>query len=363
MIALLSVIVGCASVAAVSGAGESIGFRLSVRRQQSGSVQTAKMMSKVALRGSAVDPYGIHLRDVGLTCVTDMDVGTPPQTIPLVVDMRSPYMAVSTSSSSASPSYNADASNTSELIQEEVSVHLTWAGSSLANLYEDQVADAPQFEFLGTDAKFIPVEKAGGVVGLSPAAGSVAPSVLEQIAALNGDEAAAFGFYWPLGEELGMVILGGDDSSAYMGDFNFLPMLSPDSWAVAVDDLLLGEVSYKQDVSAVLIDPSNPFLLYGPVAAVQAMAESIGATLTSDGVYKVDCSITMPKMIITLGGVKYKMKKDDLVFADQDGVCWFTVIPLQTASNDSWTLGWSFSQKYYVTYDAYRQRVGVALAA
>jgi hypothetical protein len=166
----------------------------------------------------------------------------------------------------------------------------------------------------------------------------------------------------------GELTLGGVDSAAYSGDFDYHDVTDTvpgkkGYWALALDDVQIDGTSMTSTKKAII--DSGTSLLAVPTADIKAIVAKVGAKpLVPGKEWTIDCDAAGPDVDFILGGKTYTLKKDDYVIKDGT-TCLFamTGIDVPAPAGPLYILGDVFMRAYYVKFDVAQSRLGIAKAA
>jgi len=205
--------------------------------------------------------------------------------------------------------------------------------------------------------------KFDGILGLGWGGISVdgVQTPLEALVASKQLDENAFAF--TLGDnEDGELVLGGVDTAAYTGDFEYVPLSSETYWEVKLDGVKVGGNAMTTAVKAIV--DSGTSLLAGPKDEVTKIAAAVGAKASIGGEFSIDCDATADDIEFVLNGKTYALKLADYVL-NSGGQCIFGMmgIDIPAPNGPLWILGDVFMRKYYVKFDIDGKQIGLATAA
>lgn len=218
-----------------------------------------------------------------------------------------------------------------------------------------EVQDAGGLGFPYTIGKF------DGILGLAFPSISIdgTTTVLENAVQQKAIPEPVFSFY--LGDEAdGELTFGGYDSTKFEGELEWVDLVSPTYWLIAVDTINAGDKLLESQTSAVV--DSGTSLIAGPSKTVRAIARTIGAKSNGAGQYMLDCDKTesMPDIIFSINGSEYILEGKDVVI-ESNGACLLAFMGVDMPPpNPEWILGDVFMRKYYTVFDYGKERVGFA---
>ena len=164
----------------------------------------------------------------------------------------------------------------------------------------------------------------------------------------------------------GELIFGGADPSKYSAPLTWVDLTSETYWETKLDSLMVGGTS-GTSATRVIVD-SGTSILAGPTADVKAIAKQVGAKpfFLNPEEYTIDCSkiSSLPDIDVTMGGQKFTLTGKDYVINEENVECLFgmTGIDVPAPMGPLWIMGDIFMRKYYVVFDAGKERLGIAPA-
>lgn len=296
----------------------------------------------------------------------EIEIGTPGQTLNVVFDTGSSNLWVP---NVKKPSHNIyDHSLSSSYVANGTKFAIEYGSGPVSGFYSRdnvQIGDITMENYLfaevnntkGLGAAFL-LGHFDGILGLAWPSISVdgVPTPLQAM-----DEKV---FAFKLGDEDdGELCLGGVDESAYVGDFDYVPLDNTTYWQVKMDTLLVNNASATQALTAIV--DSGTSTLAGPVDDVAAIAAIVGAKpIGKTGEYTMDCDADAPDIEFHINGKAYPFSIEDYTIDSGDS-CLFAMIGMDIPppAGPLWILGDVFLRKYYVKFDVQNEQIGIALAA
>ncbi|GAO51747.1 acid protease [Saitoella complicata NRRL Y-17804] len=337
-------------------------------------------------------------------CFVNVSIGTPPQSVQIVLDTgssdlwvqsaSSAYCKEATASCSTSGAY--DNSSSSTYVYRDSGFNVAYVGGeSVEGDYATETVSignatvSNQTFGLATGT----VSSTYGVLGMGFAAqesvvinegnGSAYPTLLDNLVSQGVLSSRSFSVYHDEDADTGELILGGIDSTKFEGELALLPGLSPNStFTVQLDSVSIdvpGAASLEVLTSnasglAVSIDSGTTVSLL-PTKTVQSIASSINASYNSNiGLYAFqtdDCSAVLAAnttMTYSFGwdavNITVPLAKALLPFTDSIAgkvVCALPIIAVPEGKG-FFALGDPFLQFAYAFFDLERNEVGLAQA-
>lgn len=168
----------------------------------------------------------------------------------------------------------------------------------------------------------------------------------------------------------GELLLGGTDTSHYVGPLNYVPLSAATYWQLKMEGIMVGGKSspYCSGGCQAIVDTGTS-LLAGPVAEVEKLNTELGATKAIANEYMFDCSKipSLPDVTFAINGEQYVLHGSDYVLQISAGgqtqcLSGFMGIDLPSNLGPQWILGDVFIGAYYVEFDLQNKRVGMARA-
>ncbi|XP_039952648.1 lysosomal aspartic protease-like [Bactrocera tryoni] len=162
----------------------------------------------------------------------------------------------------------------------------------------------------------------------------------------------------------GELTLGGVDTNHYVGELTYVPVVSEGYWQFNMDSVIINDEDICSECSA--IADTGTSLLAVPTDIYENVQNAIGAQLSSDEAYYVDCSVvsSLPTISFGIGGTTFSLSGSDYIVESDDengGVVCMSAF--EDAGTNFWILGDVFISKYYTVFDMGNNQVGFAPAA
>ncbi|KAJ7280775.1 aspartic peptidase domain-containing protein [Mycena rebaudengoi] len=291
-----------------------------------------------------------------------LDIGTPAQRLPVMLDTTSPYMNMAASvclNCASFALYNASASSTFVSPAEEG--HYPTEMVAIGQF----IAHSQKFENRST--------RTANVMGLCfnaiPAYG---PSFLENtLAQAAVPEIALWLNLAPTGPAAGVLTFGGTNSSLFVGEIEFHNLVgeTPVVWQVQLSAITVqGKILTIPDASALCTFDSRQFVIQGPtseVAAIWAAVPGSSPDVKFIGRYNFPCNIKV-NITVSFGGSAWALKPEDLiqgVFPGNSSMCVGSIMGWQGANPflpSVWAFGTAFLNNVYSIYRQVPPSVGFA---
>ncbi|XP_050321966.1 lysosomal aspartic protease-like [Bactrocera neohumeralis] len=161
----------------------------------------------------------------------------------------------------------------------------------------------------------------------------------------------------------GELTLGGVDTNHYVGELTYVPVVSEGYWQFNMDSVIINGEDICSECSA--IADTGTSLLAVPTDIYENVQNAIGAQLSSDEAYYVDCSVvsSLPTISFGIGGTTFSLSGSDYIVESDDengGVVCMSAF--EDAGTNFWILGDVFISKYYTVFDMGNNQVGFAPA-
>ncbi|ROW05734.1 hypothetical protein VMCG_05157 [Cytospora schulzeri] len=332
------------------------------------------------------DATGLDNQNDGTSYTIDIEVGTPPQTISVVLDTGSYELWVNPTCKTSTdpdfcesfPRYNSTESSTFHKTGTETS--LFYGKGNVTFEYVKDVVSIGSASI--TDQVFGVASKSysnpTGLLGVGPPSqgddGALYTYVLDNMVAQGQIDSRAFSLdLRDIDSPDGSVIFGGVDTGKYIGSLEKRPMLDPDETSPRFDrywvNLTSVGITLPSGESELIDDGEVPvFLDSGSTLSTlpTQLFENIGAAfpgaLRVDNYFFVDCSAWDLDGSIDFGfGDKViSVSFNDFIWqSSTTGVCMLGVI----GSDGESVLGDSFLRAAYVVYDQDNRNIHLAQAA
>uniref|UniRef100_A0A914EFV8 Peptidase A1 domain-containing protein n=1 Tax=Acrobeloides nanus TaxID=290746 RepID=A0A914EFV8_9BILA len=164
----------------------------------------------------------------------------------------------------------------------------------------------------------------------------------------------------------GVITYGDIDTTNCDATINYVPLSSKRYWQFSIASFSVGTYSNKRQ--AQVISDTGTSWIYGPTAAVDAIAQATNAIYDDDnGIYTVPCTATgLPDWVFNIGGINYNIPSSEYVLDLElgDGNCALTLGDGSDLAVDGfqWILGDTFIRTYCNIYDIAGGRIGFAKA-
>lgn len=110
-----------------------------------------------------------------------------------------------------------------------------------------------------------------------------------------------------------MITYGDIDTTNCDATINYVPLSSKRYWQFSIASFSVGTYSNKRQ--AQVISDTGTSWIYGPTAAVDAIAQATNAIYDDDnGIYTVPCTATgLPDWVFNIGGINYNIPSSEYV--------------------------------------------------
>ncbi|XP_002161366.2 lysosomal aspartic protease isoform X1 [Hydra vulgaris] len=165
----------------------------------------------------------------------------------------------------------------------------------------------------------------------------------------------------------GELLLGGVDSSKFVGDITYTPVTVEGYWQFKMDKVVVnGEPMFCASGCNAIADTGTS-LIAGPTEEVNKLNQMIGATPIVGGEYIIDCAKvpSLPALEFWIGGKQFVLKGSDYVLkvstlGQTECISGFIAIDVPPPRGPLWILGDVFIGPYYTVFDLKNNRVGFA---
>ncbi|KAK1774996.1 aspartic peptidase domain-containing protein [Copromyces sp. CBS 386.78] len=332
---------------------------------------------------------GLKNQNLGTTYTIDIEIGTPPQTVTLILDTGSPDLWVNpqceTSGQEAYCSKFAQFDYTrSKTIEDTGAADILSYGKG--NVTIEYVTDdvtigsakiKSQILGIGFESYDIPL----GILGLSPAVNPDGqqpyPYLLDSMASQGVISSRAFSLdLRSIDNPSGAIIFGGVDLGKFSGALEKLPMLDPADTPSGADRYWIvlsgvgmtypdGQVDESDEIAVPVFLDSGGTLSRLPPTIFQAIGDSFPGSQydPESGFYIVDCKVAEEEAgsvdFIFGRNKKIRVPYADFIWEVQSGVCVVGVLP----TDEEPVFGDSFLRAAYVVYDQDNRNLHLAQAA
>jgi len=314
-----------------------------------------------------------------LVYISDVNIGTPPQTFQIIADTGSSNLWVpdkTCGGATCANKHKFDSSKSSTYKTDGRAFAIQYGtGSVQGFLGIDTVTfggiSATQTTFgQGSHlAAFFRNEPLDGILGLGwpqIAADGVTP-VVNQMINKGLLDAPLFGVWMTEegsggdGSVAGEISLGAIDNTKFTGAITYTPVTKKGYWQIQIGGATINGQSVAQAGSA--ISDTGTSLIAAPPAAVTAIGRALGGTLDpQQGLYTVNCNKinTLPDIVFKIENKDFAIRSRSYVL-NLDGTCY---LGFQSLSGFSiqWILGDVFIREWYQIYDIGNARLGFAKA-
>ncbi|OWZ04444.1 Pepsin-like aspartic protease A1 [Phytophthora megakarya] len=168
-----------------------------------------------------------------------------------------------------------------------------------------------------------------------------------------------FSIYHGKRGNLGELLLGGYDPDRFTGELIYINTVSPDVWALSLEEIRVGGLRIR-DNTAVVLSTMGSFI-FGPSEIISQIAEAVGGQEEVPGgaFYSIDCDSKPPKATFMLGGNSFSISKEDYILHVGEK-CILTFM----GGTPSWMVGTTVFRKFYFVFDMDTNipRIGLAPA-
>ncbi|CCC11183.1 hypothetical protein SMACR_03889 [Sordaria macrospora] len=329
---------------------------------------------------------GLNNQNLGTTYTIDIEIGTPPQTVTLILDTGSPDLWVNpTCETSGQEEYCQSFAQfdytKSKTIEDTGAADILGYGKG--NVTIEYVTDdvtigsakvKSQILGIGFESHDIPL----GILGLSPSVNPDSqpyPYLLDSMTSQGIISSRAFSLdLRSIDNPSGAIIFGGVDLGKFSGSLAKLPMLDPSDTPSGADRYWIvlsgvgmtypdGQVEESEEIAVPVFLDSGGTLSRLPATIFQAIGDSFPGSQydTESGFYIVDCAVAdeSGSVDFVFGSKKIRVPYGDFIWEVQSGVCVVGVLP----TDEEPVFGDSFLRAAYVVYDQDNRNLHLAQAA
>ncbi|KAK3402342.1 aspartic peptidase domain-containing protein [Sordaria brevicollis] len=330
---------------------------------------------------------GLNNENLGTTYTIDIEIGTPGQTVTLILDTGSPDLWVNpqceTSGQekycSSFPQFDYTKSKTIRDLEQADILSYGKGNVTIEYVTDDVVIGSAKVKSqilgIGFESHDIPL----GILGLSPSVNpnnQPYPYLLDSMVDQGIISSRAFSLdLRSIDNPSGAIIFGGIDLAKFSGPLAKLPMLDPSQTPSGADRYWIvlsgvgmtypdGEVAESDEIAIPVFLDSGGTLSRLPSTIFQAIGDSFPGSQydPKSGFYIVDCSIASePGSVDFIFGSNKKIRVPygDFIWQVQSDVCVVGVLP----TDDEPVFGDSFLRAAYVVYDQDNRNLHLAQAA
>ncbi|KAK1828061.1 putative eukaryotic aspartyl protease [Podospora conica] len=340
-----------------------------------------------SLRRRAAQGETLVNKRSGTSYVIDIEIGTPGQTVTLILDTGSPDLWVNPTCATANDAAECnrypdfDYTKSTSLKETDYVDILRYGKGNATIVYVTDTVTigsskiTSQIFGVNVESYDIPM----GILGLSPPINPNSadnyPFVLDSLAAQGIIKSRAFSLdLRAVSSPTGAIIFGGIDTSKFAGSLARLPMLSPsqtplgaDRYWITLTGIGLTFPDGTSDTSGVIEVPVFPdsggTLSRLPTPIFQAFGESFPTAQydPESGFYIVDCAVAnvAGSVDFYFGSKQIAVPYADFIWQPSRGDCVLGVLP----DDEEPVLGDSFLRAAYVVHDQDNRALHIAQAA
>ncbi|KAK4119032.1 acid protease [Parathielavia appendiculata] len=338
--------------------------------------------SKLRVRQNEVE---VENQRAGTRYAVEVQVGTPPQTLTLILDTGSPDTWINPSCDTANvPSdcrsfgqFDSAESSSFEATKDRDVLVYGIGNATVQYVYETLTIGSATIEKqqigIALESHMIPL----GILGMSPPLRGVNdyPYVLDTMVDQGLIQSRAFSVdLRGVDNPNGALIFGGIDTGKYIGDLAKLPMLDREDTPLGADRYYVtmtgvgltlpdGTVTQSEEIAVpVFLDTGSTFTRL-PTPIYQAFAASFASAQydPESGYYFVDCEVTElegASIDFYFGSKTIRVALNDFIWQVQ-GYCILGVLP----DDEEPILGDTFLRAAYVVFDQDNRNIHIAQAA
>ncbi|GJJ69604.1 hypothetical protein EMPS_01951 [Entomortierella parvispora] len=160
----------------------------------------------------------------------------------------------------------------------------------------------------------------------------------------------------------GAVIFGGVDTTKYVGNFTWSPIVDKNAWMIKFQGVSIGGKDLGLSGNA-LID-SGTSLIVVPTKVASIFHDNIPGSIDAPGVgWILPCNTSAGDLNFTIAGSQFRVPAEELVILFRiPGYAEYckSAVDVSTSSDTDWILGMSFMKNVYSVFDYRSLAVGFA---
>eukprot|EP01017_Pseudomicrothorax_dubius_P037133 TRINITY_DN5405_c0_g1_i1.p1 TRINITY_DN5405_c0_g1~~TRINITY_DN5405_c0_g1_i1.p1 ORF type:complete len:384 (+),score=100.19 TRINITY_DN5405_c0_g1_i1:75-1226(+) len=319
------------------------------------------------------DHEAIVENELDLLYLTNITIGTPPQTFRVALDTGANNILIPSVKCQPSVAclthnkYNSSASSTYTANGTQFDLNVT-GGSISGNISLDTVsvadlsASAVRFGEVTAFRNGAFVDPAyDGYLGLAwpPLAVGNSPSLVQALFKEGQIDSDSFSLYFTdsIGEVGGRFIIGGVNPAYAASSFAYLPLVNKTYWTLALETIKVGGVSFGTKNMVAIIDSGSSV-----IGTEKKLADKIKAALPP----LKDCQDlkAFPALTFVINGNDLTLQPSDYILTFKQGQveqCLIGINAVEVAEGTV-VLGDVFLRTYYTHFDYGNNRVGFAVA-
>lgn len=308
-----------------------------------------------------------------------IDIGNPPQSIPVIFDTGSGNVFVTSSkckskTCSLNKSFNKDLSKTYVSLNIDIEVYFG-TGNVKGKINEDTfnignlIIPHQKFgEILEQEGTVFSNTDFSGILGLGYPGLAAYESVPIFDSIINNKllDRNLIAFYYSYNEdEDGEITFGYVNKDKYIGNIKYYNVIDKYYWTVKLDDILINGKSIglcnKTNGCRGIFDTGTT-LITGPSNDINTLFQYIPINYNCQNIENV------PNISFVFDGDVYQLNNDEYInkFEDENGknICKILIsqLDIEEPHGPLWILGDVFIQKFYTIFDRDYDRVGLAIA-
>lgn len=156
----------------------------------------------------------------------------------------------------------------------------------------------------------------------------------------------------------GEISFGALNEDKYEGDITYADLVSDNSWAVSLDDVVVDGQSVGITGKTAYLDTGTTYA-FAPPDQVKTLFSKVSGASSSDGTtYTIPCDSKVA-VGFTFAGKTWDVSMADLISAPSNGKCTANIFGMEVVKG-SWLLGDMFLKNVYSVYDMDKSRIGFA---
>ncbi|CAF1412807.1 unnamed protein product [Adineta steineri] len=220
-----------------------------------------------------------------------------------------------------------------------------------------------------------------GIMGMAyPAEGTIGENAVVFSMYLAGELKLPIFTFWiePIstGSDTGELILGGYDTTKFVGCITYVPVSVQRYWQFIADSITLSVGSKSTTIATSFtagFGTGNAVAFVGPVVYVNNIYEILEAVFDPTiGLYAIDCQTkplsTFPNISLTISGVPFVLTPPMYTLITGNSTsytCHVLIIAADVPDGDTniWIFGTYFMRHFYTIFDMQKNRIGIALSS
>ena len=353
----------------------SSSFAKNFKNQDNPIKATFIMQKNIKQLQAPGNPGAIAATSVSQTLVASIGIGTPPQTMSVLIDTGSNLFWVRSSKCKSTEcmtgnraKYDASKSTTFRAVgtnesitygdQTAVKCNTNLEALTIGNKVVNNQPICEAFDI------YTPVESVDGIIGIAPPGARNTSATFFPSLMLTSPSLAVISFWYNTKDDSnpnsGEITIGGVDTTRFVGELDYLPISSVRSyWSVSFDGVTDSDGNNLSTLSGSIIVDTGTSVVLLPYSLVNSLYKRMNAS--DDGVLDCATADSLPPIVFYLGktGVPLTLSGKDLYFTlpCSTGTCCHSIF-YAGGDGDISILGALFLRNFYTVYDYDKARIG-----